>query len=111
MAFLLQKRVDGLLERKFWALIRAAVIGQTEDGLSFEETVRRAIDCRNLSFQDGAQAINYLTSHDVEGFRKERLFNFFAGSSVVDIERRVKLAFVCLLTAVGIPMILAGEEF
>ncbi|HTP30053.1 MAG TPA: hypothetical protein VMK12_30895, partial [Anaeromyxobacteraceae bacterium] len=27
------------------------------------------------------------------------------------IERRIKLAFVCLLTAVGIPMFLAGEEF
>ena len=26
-------------------------------------------------------------------------------------EKRIKLAFVCLLTAVGIPMILAGEEF
>ena len=64
-----------------------------------------------LSFDDGAQAINYLTSHDVEGYRKERLFNFFSSSGVDDIERRVKLAFVCLLTAVGIPMILAGEEF
>ncbi len=30
---------------------------------------------------------------------------------VANIERRVKLAFACLLTAVGIPMILAGEEF
>ena len=27
------------------------------------------------------------------------------------IGRRVKLAFACLLTAVGIPMILAGDEF
>ena len=27
------------------------------------------------------------------------------------IEKRIKLAFACLLTAVGIPMILAGEEF
>jgi pullulanase len=26
-------------------------------------------------------------------------------------EKRIKLAFVCLLAAVGIPMILAGEEF
>jgi pullulanase len=26
-------------------------------------------------------------------------------------EQRIKLAFVCLLTAVGIPMILAGDEF
>src|SRR5215475_5054002 len=26
-------------------------------------------------------------------------------------EKRIQLAFVCLMTAVGIPMILAGEEF
>jgi pullulanase len=111
LALLSQGRLDGLWNDKFRALIRAALIGQTEDGLSFEDTVRRAIDCRSLGFTDGAQAINYLTSHDVEGFRKERLFNFFRSAGVEDIERRVKLAFVCLLTAVGIPMILAGEEF
>jgi pullulanase len=111
MALLTQGRLDALWNDKFRALIRAALIGQTEDGLSFEETVRRAIDCRALSFRDGTQAVNYLTSHDVEGFRKERLFNFFSGSGVTDIERRTKLAFVCLLTAVGVPMILAGEEF
>ncbi len=111
MALLTQSRLDGLWNDKFRALVRAALIGQTEDGLSFEDTVRKAIDCRALSFADGAQAINYLTSHDVEGVRKERLFNFFSSVGVIDIERRVKLAFVCLLTAVGIPMILAGEEF
>ena len=111
MALLTQGRLDGLWNDKFRALIRAALIGQTEDGLSFEDTVRKAIDCRALGFTDGAQAINYLTSHDVEGVRKERLFNFFSSAGVIDIERRVKLAFVCLLTAVGIPMVLAGEEF
>jgi glycosidase len=111
MALLTQSRLDGLWNDKFRALIRAALIGQTEDGLSFEDTVRKAIDCRALGFTDGAQAINYLTSHDVEGVRKERLFNFFNSVGGIDIERRVKLAFVCLLTAVGIPMILAGEEF
>lgn len=58
--------------------------------------------------------MNYLTSHDVEGFRKERLWNFLANSGIDHIDerkKRIKLGFVCLLTAVGIPMILAGEEF
>src|SRR5207245_2592824 len=32
-------------------------------------------------------------------------------SGVADVEKRTKLAFACLLTAVGIPMILAGDEF
>jgi 1,4-alpha-glucan branching enzyme len=64
-----------------------------------------------LGFRDGTQAINYVTSHDVEGFRNERLFNFLNNNGVVETERRIKLAFACLLTAVGIPMIFAGEEF
>ena len=95
MALLKQRRPDGLWNDKFRSLIRAALIGLADDGLSFEDTVRRAIDCRALSFGDGAQGINYLTSHEVEGFRRERLFNFFSSSGVADIERRVKLAFAC----------------
>jgi pullulanase len=107
-----QGRLDGLWNDRFRSLVRAAIVGEG-DGISFESTVRSAIDCRNLGFTDGAQAVNYLTSHDVEGFRRERLFNFLLSRGLDDgeIERRVKLAFVCLLTAVGIPMILAGEEF
>lgn len=107
-----QRRLDGLWHKSFQVYIRAALLGQNADGeASFEWTVRRAIDCRNFNYTDGAQAIIYLTSHDVEGFRNERLFNFFRNNNVVDIEKRTKLAFACLLTAVGIPMILAGDEF
>ena len=69
------------------------------------------IDCRLLGFGDGAQAVNYLGSHDVEGFRNERLFNFLQNNGVWQTEERIKLAFACLLTAVGIPQILAGDEF
>jgi 1,4-alpha-glucan branching enzyme len=107
-----QQRLDGLWNDPFRAFVRAAILGQNADGEpSFEWTVRKAIDCRNLGFKDGAQAVNYLTSHDVEGFRRERLFTMLRGLSDDDKEKRIKLAFVCLLTAVGIPMILAGEEF
>src|SRR6185436_8193210 len=58
-----------------------------------------------------AQAVNYLTSHDVGGSGNERLHDYLVRHGVLDVERRVKLAFVCLLTAVGIPQSLAGEEF
>lgn len=107
-----QGRLDGLWNDRFRSLVRAAILGQSDDD-SFESTVRKAIDCRGIGFADGAQAVNYLTSHDVEGFRRERLYNFLSRNNLNDteIEKRVKLAFVCLLTAVGIPMILAGEEF
>jgi 1,4-alpha-glucan branching enzyme len=69
------------------------------------------VDCRRLGFTDGAQAVNYVTSHDVEGFGNERLYNFLLANGVAATEERIKLAFACLLTAVGIPLILAGEEF
>jgi hypothetical protein len=57
-------------------LVRAALLGENVGGLNFEDTVRRAIDCRIEGvFMDGAQVINYLTRHDVQGERKERLYN------------------------------------
>ena len=106
-----QHRLDGLWHENFKRYIRAALLGQGIDGQSFEQTVRKAIDCRTFGYTDMAQAVIYLTSHDVQDFRNERLFNFFQSNGVVDIEKRTKLAFACLLTAVGIPQILAGDEF
>ena len=111
-ALLGQQRLDGLWHEAFKHYIRMALIGRNhEDEPTFEATVRRAIDCREFGFGDLTQAVIYLTSHDVEGFRNERLFNFFMNSGVADAEKRTKLAFACLLTAVGMPMILAGDEF
>jgi pullulanase/glycogen debranching enzyme len=112
LALLRQGRLDGLWNDAFQQLVRAAILGQSGGGEStFEWAVRKAIDCRLLGFTDGAQAVNYVTKHDVEGFRHERLFTMLRGFSDNDKEKRIKLAFVCLLTAVGIPMFLAGEEF
>ncbi len=113
LALLTQGRLDALWNDGFRARIRAAILGQNNDGENFEFTVRNAIDCRNLGFTDLAQAVNYVTSHDVEGFRKERLFTMLqkSGLNGLDLQKRVQLAFVCLLTANGIPMFLAGEEF
>lgn len=119
ISLLTQGRLDGLWNEKFKRMIRSALIGQNDkdDGWdpygnpSFEWTVRKAIDCRYLGFTDGAQAVIYLTSHDVEGMGNERLYNYLDNNHIHDKEKRFKLAFACLLTAVGIPMILAGDEF
>jgi pullulanase len=110
---LTQGRLDGLWNDGFRARVRAAILGQNNDPENFESTVRNAIDCRNVGFTDLAQAVNYVTSHDVEGYRRERLFTMLtkAGYGGPEVQKRVQLAFVCLLTANGIPMILAGEEF
>jgi len=107
-----QQRLDGLWNEEFKRMVRSAILGQNgQKEPSFEWTVRKLIDCRLLGFADGAQAVNYVTSHDVEGFRNERLFNFLNNNGVWETERRIKLAFVCLMTAVGMPMVFAGEEF
>ena len=107
-----QNRLDGLWNENFKHLVREVILGGP--GLSNEEfarSVEQMIDCRRLGFRDGTEAINYITSHDVEGFRNERLYNFLDTNGVAFKEKQIKLAFVCLLTSVGVPMILAGEEF
>jgi pullulanase len=112
IALLEQKRLDSLWNEHFKRMVRYAITGENDEKEpSFEWTVRKLIDCRLLGFGDGAQAINYVTSHDVGGFRNERLYNFLNNNGVVETEPRIKLAFACLLTAVGVPMIFAGEEF
>jgi hypothetical protein len=57
----------------------------------FRVDARKLIDCRLLGFADGAQAVNYVTSHAVEGFRNERLFNLL-NNSVWETERRIRAA-------------------
>lgn len=112
LALLAQNRLDGLWNEKFKQIVRQVILGNNwSDEPSFEWSVRKLIDCRNLGFTDGSQAVNYLTSHDVGGLANERFYNWLNNNQVFDTERRMKLAFVCLLTAVGIPMILAGDEF
>lgn len=108
--------LDALWNEPWQGRLRALLLGESADGDDFEWTVRKVADTRlvNLdggTFSDGAQAINYITSHDIEGDRKERLYNFLSKNGVWDVEKRAKLAFALLLTSVGIPMIFAGEEF
>jgi len=111
-ALLTQNRLDGLWNEDFKRMVRNAILGRSDDKEpSFEESIRKMIDCRLMGFSDGAQAVNYLGSHDVEGFRNERLFNFLQNNGIAFTEERIKLAFACLLTAVGVPMIFAGDEF
>ena len=111
-ALLATNRLDGLWHESFKHYVRQAILGRNHpDEPSFEATVRKAIDCRSFGYSDLAQAVIYLTSHDVEGFQNERIANFCFNNGVTDAEQRVKLAFACLLTAVGMPMILAGDEF
>ncbi len=112
----LLSRVDGLWNEKFRRRARNALLGRgAPDQPSFEWTVREMIDCRLLGFTDGSQAVNYLGSHDVTNpdgdTGNDRMWNFLDRFGIEKKEERMKLAFVCLLTAVGVPMIFAGDEF
>lgn len=108
--------VNALWNEPWQGRLRGILLGESSGGDSFEWTVRKLADCTldNLdggNFGDGAQAVNYITSHDIEGYRKERLYNFLSDNGVTDVQKRAKLAFALLLTSVGVPMIFAGEEF
>ncbi|MEH1839806.1 MAG: alpha-amylase family glycosyl hydrolase [Nostoc sp.] len=112
LSLIQQNRLDGLWNEKFKQIIRQVILGKNAwDESSFEWSIRKLIDCRNLGFTDGSQAVNYITSHDVGGYGNERFFSYLVSNRIAHTEPRIKLAFVCLLTSVGIPMILAGEEF
>ncbi|HEY5785267.1 MAG TPA: hypothetical protein VIT65_10860 [Microlunatus sp.] len=102
VSILEQNRLQGLWHESFKRYIRQALLGEGADGWDFEATIRRALDCRSFGYHDLTQAVIYLTSHDVEGLHNERLFPFLLSSGVADPDRRVRLAFACLLTAVGV---------
>lgn len=105
-------KVDALWNEEWKWIARQVLLGRSYSGEpSFEWSVRKLIDCRLLGFARGDQAVNYLGSHDVGGGGNERLYNYLGHHGVVWKERQLKLGFACLLTAVGIPMILAGDEF
>ena len=105
-------RLDGLWNEEFKHILRQVILGRSASGdASFEASVRKLIDCRNLGFSDTCQAVNYVGSHDVGGPGNERLYNYLDFNGVVFKAERIKLAFACLLSAVGIPMIFAGDEF
>jgi pullulanase len=104
--------LNALWHEQFKIYVRYAIMGQpAPNEASLESTVRKLIDCRSFGYTQLAQAVIYVTSHDVEGFRNERLYNLLAASGITQTQERIQLAFACLLTSVGIPMILAGEEF
>lgn len=112
LVLLEQQRLDGLWNEIFKRGVRRVILGEVADfAPTFVQSVHRLVDCRELGFRDGAQAVNYVTSHDVGGFGNERLYDFLEHNGVFAKQERMQLAFAVLLTAVGIPMILAGEEF
>jgi 1,4-alpha-glucan branching enzyme len=105
-------RADASWDETFKRYVRQLCIGVLPDGRDLGSAVNFMIDCRQRGFTDGAQVVNYIGSHDLtnDAF-SDRFYTWLDGRGVIAKDRNIRLAFVCLLTAVGVPMILAGDEF
>ena len=106
---------DALWNEEFKTILRKVILGRNADGEpSFEWSVRKLIEPVHLGYGALTTAVNYVGSHDVAGPANERLHDYLGFCGVGGDEeraRRIRLAFACLLTSVGIPMIFAGDEF
>ncbi|MFL5308723.1 MAG: alpha amylase [Polyangia bacterium] len=105
-------RTDASWDETFKRYVRQLCIGQLPDGRDLGSAVAFMLDCRQRGFGDGAQVVNYIGSHDLtnDSF-SDRFYSWLDDRGVILKDRPIRLAFACLLTAVGIPMILAGDEF
>lgn len=111
-----QGRSDAIYNEEFKRRVRRVVLGKPYKEESFEETLRKMIDCRQLDkgIQCTCQAINYITSPDLGGKNNERMLSYLLNQGIEgreDVQKRIELSFACLMTSIGMPMILAGEEF
>jgi 1,4-alpha-glucan branching enzyme len=103
---------DAAWDDSFKRYVRQLSIGVLPDGLGFGDAVARMIDCTRRGFTDGSKALIYIGSHDLTNDTfSDRFHDWLASRGVIWKQRHIELAFACLLTAVGIPMILAGDEF
>lgn len=105
--------LDSMWDFDFKYNLRQAILGRTVYGQTdFASGIQTLIDCRRRGFADLSQAVIYITSHDVGGgVANQRLYAWLDAHRIAAKQERYLLAFACLLTAVGLPMLLAGEEF
>lgn len=78
------------------------------DGEFNIEQLKNVIDGKRQGYLGAVNMVNYLTSHDQERFMAELGNREIFGEEAF---KRVKMGVAILMTAVGIPFILMGEEF
>jgi 1,4-alpha-glucan branching enzyme len=96
--------MDSCWHESFYHAIKNHVCG---DRFDLEE-LESVLDCKRQGFMGAVNVVNYLTNHD-----HDRLMVELGNREIFDEAafKRVKLAVVLLMTAVGIPMVWMGEEF
>lgn len=103
--------MDAAWHDDFYRQAFAATLGVNRDGRDPFNTgeLMRVMDGRRTGFQSPYNTIQYINNHDQE--RVMYLLGVAAGLSGEAAFRRNKLGASLLLTAPGIPMLWAGEEF
>lgn len=96
--------VDGCWHDSFAYCLKDHIFGDTFD----LDRLKDALDGKRQGFMGTVNIVNYLTSHD-----QERLMVELADHEIFDevAFKRIKFGVALLITAVGIPLILMGEEF
>lgn len=96
--------MDGCWHVNFSMTVKDHIFGDTFD----LERLKDAIDGRRRGYLSTSNIVNYLVSHD-----QERLMVELANREMFDQTafKRARLGYAILATAVGIPLILQGEEF
>lgn len=96
--------MDGCWHDSFAYCLKDHIFGDTFD----VDRLKDALDGKRQGFMGTVNIVNYLTSHD-----QERLMVELADHEIFDevAFKRIKFGVALLMTAVGIPLILMGEEF
>jgi len=96
--------MDGCWHDSFAYCLKDHIFGDTFD----LDRLKDALDGKRQGFMGTVNIVNYLTSHD-----QERLMVELADHEIFDevAFKRIKFGVALLITAVGIPLILMGEEF
>lgn len=87
---------------------RQHILNQISGNTFNLEELKEALDCKRQGYPGATSVINYLASHDRGYIMAELGDRQIFGEAAF---RRVKLATVLLMTAVGIPMVWMGSEF
>ncbi len=96
--------MDGCWHESFYHTVKAHICGDRFD----IDQLKDALDAKRQGFMGPTNVVNYLTNHD-----QKRLMVELGDRDIFDEAAfdRIKLGFALLMTAVGIPLVLMGEEF
>jgi 1,4-alpha-glucan branching enzyme len=96
--------MDGCWHESFSQIIKHHLL---DDEFDLDQ-LKDAIDGKRQGYLGSVNMVNYVVSHD-----QERLMVELANREIFDQEafKRAKFGFALLMTAVGLPLILMGEEF